>query len=64
MEQNGTVMRWNSSVRMGDGTVEQGCAEAKLGEATLRYGRERRGVDAQWRRAEQTRIVKEINDGK
>lgn len=52
MEQNGTVMRRNSSVRMGDGIVEQGCAEAKLGEATLCYGRERRGVDAQWRRAE------------
>ena len=64
MEQNGTVMRRNSLVRMGDGIAEKGCAEAKLGEATLCYGREMRGVDAQWRRAEQTRIVKEINDEK
>ena len=46
-------MRRNSSVRMGDGTVEQGCAEAKLGEATLCYGRGRvrMSVDKLWIRA-------------
>ena len=60
MEQNGTVMRRNSSVRMGDGTAEQGCAEAKLGETLFCYGRVRRGVEEHWRSRVRSRKAMEL----